>query len=188
MKVFELQGSVRSELGKKAAKAFRREGVIPCELYGQGQNVHFTCNESDLRKLVYTHEIFEVALTIDGKATKAIIQEIQFHPISDRILHMDFLEINETEPIVMQVPVRLEGLAEGVKAGGKLSLDMRKLKVKALVKDMPEKLIINVENLGLGKVMQVKNLQFEGLQIMTTPNAVVCSVKMTRGAKAAAEA
>lgn len=186
MKSFNLNGAVRADLGKKAAKAFRAEGNIPCELYGNGRNIHFTCKETDLRKLVYTPEIYIVELNIDGQACKAIIQELQFHPISDRVLHVDFLEIQENKPIVMQVPVRLEGLAAGVKAGGKLTLDMRKLRVRGLYNNMPEKLIINVEKLELGKTMQVKALQFDNLEILNAANAVVCSVRMTRGARGAA--
>lgn len=188
MKSFNLNGVARTELGKKAAKAFRAEGNIPCELYGNGRNVHFTCKEADLRKLVFTPEIFVVELNIDGQACKAIVQELQFHPISDRVLHVDFLEIQENKPIVMQVPVRLEGLAAGVKAGGKLTLDMRKLRVRGLYNQMPEKLIINVEKLELGKTMQVKALQFDNLEILNAANAVVCSVRMTRGARGAAAA
>lgn len=188
MKSFNLNGVARTELGKKAAKAFRAEGNIPCELYGNGRNVHFTCKETDLRKLVFTPEIFVVELNIDGQACKAIVQELQFHPISDRVLHVDFLEIQENKPIVMQVPVRLEGLAAGVKAGGKLTLDMRKLRVRGLYNQMPEKLIINVEKLELGKTMQVKALQFDNLEILNAANAVVCSVRMTRGARGAAAA
>ena len=187
MKSFQLAGSARADLGKKAAKAYRANGEIPCELYGQGRNVHFTCKESDLRKLVYTPEIYYVELTIGAEKCLAVVQETQFHPISDRVLHMDFLEVTMDKPVVMQVPVRLEGLAAGVKAGGKLSLDMRKLKVKGLIKAIPEKMIINVEKLEVGKAIQVKNLEFDGLTLLNPAGALVCSVKATRGARAAEE-
>lgn len=185
MKSFQLSGSVRTDLGKKAAKAFRRNGDIPCELYGMGRNVHFTCKESDLRKLVFTSEIYYVELTVGEDKCLAIIQELQFHPVSDRIIHIDFLEVTEEKPVVMQVPVRLEGLAVGVKAGGKLSLDARKLKVQGLIKDIPEKLVVNVDALELGKAIQVKNLEFAGLKFISPANALVCSVKATRGSRAA---
>lgn len=186
MKSFQLTGTVRTDLGKKAAKAFRLNGDIPCELYGKGRNIHFTCKESDLRKLIYTPEIFYIELTIGSEKCLAIVQELQFHPISDRVIHVDFLEVSEDKPIVMQVPVRLEGLAAGVKAGGKLSLDSRKLKVQGLISAIPEKLVINVEALEVGKAIQVKNLDFAGLKFLNPANMLVCSVKVTRGSRAAA--
>ena len=115
----------------------------------------------------------------------AVVKDVHFHPVNDRILHMDFLEVNDKKPIVMEVPVALEGHSEGVKAGGKLSLEMRKLKVKAIYTQIPEKLVINIDNLGLGKTMQVGDLHFEGLEIMNAKNAVVCAVKLTRAARGA---
>ncbi len=185
MKTFSLKGTLRTDLGKKAAKAIRAIDSVPCELYGNAENVHFTCTASALRKLVYTPEIFVVDLDIDGKVCKAVMREIQFHPVSDKVMHIDFLQVTEDKPIVMEVPVRLEGLAQGVRAGGKLSLDMRKLRVKALYNNIPEVLVINVENLDLGKTIQVRALQFDNLEILNAPNAVVCAVKLTRAARGA---
>ncbi len=124
-------------------------------------------------------------MTIDGNKTMAIVKDIQFQPVSDAILHMDFLEIFDNKPVTMEVPVILEGHAEGVKAGGKLSLQMRKLKVKAVYTSIPEKLYINVDSLGLGKSIQVGALQFEGLELMNAKNAVVCAVQLTRAARGA---
>ena len=188
MKTFELKGTLRTDLGKKASKAMRRAGSVPCELYGDGENVHFSCTNDALRKLIYTPEIYLVNLNIDGREVKAIIKELQFHPVSDRVLHIDFLKVFEDKPIVMDVPVRLEGLAVGVRAGGKLSLEMRKLRVKGLYTNVPEILTINVENLDLGKTIQVKALQFENLEVLNAPNSVVCAVKLTRAARGAAAA
>ncbi len=185
MKTFELKGTVRADLGKKAAKAIRENGSVPCELYGKGENVHFTATASDLRKLIYTPDIFVVELTIDGKACKAIVKDLQFHPVSDKLLHIDFLEVVENEPIVIEVPVKLEGLAAGVRAGGKLNLSMRKLRVKGLYANVPERLVINVENLELGKTIQVRALSFDNLQLLNAPNAVVCAVQLTRAARGA---
>lgn len=185
MKTFELKGTLRTDLGKKATKAIRNEGGVPCELYGIGENVHFTCTSADLRKLLYTPEIYVVNLTVEGKEYKAVMREIQFHPVTDKVLHIDFYQVNEEKPVVMEVPVRLEGLAAGVRAGGKLSLEMRKLRVKALYTAIPEILVINVENLELGKTIQVRALQFENMEILNAPNAVVCAVKLTRAARGA---
>ena len=146
---------------------------------------HFTVTNDGLRNLVYTPHIYVVNLNIDGKVVTAIMKDIQFHPVTDKILHVDFLQIDESNPIVMEVPVKLEGLAEGVKAGGKLALQVRKLKVKALYSAIPERLIVDVTNLGLGKTIKVGELSYEGLQILNSKEAVVCAVKLTRAARGA---
>ena len=183
MKTFQLEGTPRTEIGKKAAKAIRKEEMIPAVLYGGESTIHFNVTKDAVRKLIYTPEIFIVDLTIGDKKTKAIIKDLQFHPVTDAVLHIDFLEVFDNKPIVMEVPVVLEGFAEGVKAGGKLSLEMRKLKVKAVYTAIPEKLNINIDKLGLGKTMQVGALHFEGLELMNAKNAVVCAVKLTRAAE-----
>ncbi len=185
MKSFELKGTLRTDLGKKATKAIRNAGNVPCEIYGGSENLHFTCTNSDLRKLIYTPDIFLVKLNIEGKEMNAIIKDIQFHPVSDQVMHIDFLEVFEEKPIVIEVPVRLEGLAVGVRAGGKLSLEMRKLRIKAMVANVPEILKINVEALELGKTIQVRALAYENLEILNSPNNVVCAVKLTRAARGA---
>lgn len=192
MKSIEIKGSLRAETGKKATRELRKNDSVPCVLYGinkdeNGNQVatHFTVTNDGLRKLVYTPHIYVVDLNIDGKITTAIMKEIQFHPVTDKILHVDFLQIDESNPIVMEVPVKLEGLAEGVKAGGKLALQVRKLKVKALYNLIPERLVIDVTSLGLGKTIKVGELNFEGLQILNAKEAVVCGVKLTRAARGA---
>ena len=188
MKTFELAGEVRSEVGKKATKAVRSAEAIPCVLYGGKENVHFTVTESAVRKLVYSPDVFVVNLTVGGVTTTSIMKELQFHPVTDKILHLDFLEISETKPVVVEVPVQLLGLAEGVKAGGKLSLETRKLKVKGLYKNIPEKIDVDVTCVGLGKTVQVGKLQVKDLEIINNKNAVVAQVKLTRAARGAAEA
>jgi large subunit ribosomal protein L25 len=190
MKTFQLEGKGReiasvSADQKRALSALRKNKEIPAVLYGGESVKHFSIPVDSVRNLVYTPEIYAVELTIDGVKTMAVVKEIQFHPVSDAILHMDFLEVNETKPVVIEVPVVLEGHAEGVKAGGKLTLRMRKLKVKATYNNVPEKLYINVDNLGLGKTIQVKSLQFEGLELMNAKNDVVCAVQLTRAARGA---
>ncbi len=190
MKTFQLAGVSRTDLGKKAAKSIRHEDAIPGVLYGGSSTLHFTVTQDAVRKLVYSPEIFVVELTVDGKTTTAIMKDLQFHPVTDKLLHIDFLEIFPEKAILMEVPVVLEGLAEGVKQGGKLSLEMRKLRVKALYNNVPEKLVVNVAELGLGKTIQVGELSFPDLELMNAKNAVVCAVKLTRaarGAKAAAQ-
>ena len=209
MKTFQLEGSPREIVGKKATKTLRKQGLIPAVLYGQapvklpyqgslkkGEKIveigankglivtDFFVTSDNVRNLIYTPHIFLVELTLEGGVkTNTIIKDLQFHPVTDSLLHIDFLEVFERKPIIMEVPVILEGHADGVKAGGKLNLEMRKLQVKALFDKMPEKLTINVEKLGLGKSIQIGDLHFEGLQLTNAKNAVVCSVKLTRAAR-----
>ena len=185
MKTFELTGSKRESTGKKAAKAYRRESLIPCVLYGGDEVVHFTVTKEGIRKLIYTPEVQLVNLTVEGKSHVAILKEMQTHPVSDELIHADFQQIFEDKPVVLEIPIVLEGLAQGVKDGGKLSMDMRKLKVKGLYKNFPERLIINIENLGLGKTIQVGNLHFDNLEILNAKDNVVAGVKATRAAKGA---
>lgn len=188
MKTFELKGEVRTDLGKKASKAERVTDKVPCVLYGGTSNVHFTCTNGDLRKLIYSPEVFIVNLNIAGTACKAIIKAIQFHPVTDKILHIDFLEVSENKPVVVEIPVKLGGLAEGVKAGGKLALEMRKLRVKGIYTNIPETINIDVTNLGLGKSIQVGKVSVNNLEILNAKNAVVAQVKLTRAARGAAAA
>ncbi len=210
MKTFKLAAEPRIDLGKKATKALRAEGKIPVVLNGgeivempfngtlaAGQKVvsigngkglittDLVVSQDAVRKLIYTPDIFAVELEFNGGKKMAVLKDIQFHPVKDSILHLDFLEVNETKPVVIEVPVKLEGHAEGVKAGGKLSLSMKKLKVKAIYTNVPERLVINVDNLGLGKTLAVGDLHFEGLELVNAKNAVVCAVQLTRAARGA---
>ena len=185
MKTFELTGSKRESTGKKAAKAYRKESLVPCVLYGGDEVVHFTVTKEGIRKLVYTPEVYIVNLSVEGKNYAAILKEMQFHPASDELMHADFLQVFENKPVVLEIPIVLEGLAQGVKDGGKLSMDMRKLKVKGLYKYFPEKLVVNIENLGLGKTIQVGNLNFDHLELLNAKDNVIASVKVTRAAKGA---
>lgn len=191
MRSIEVKGTARniaerSSEQARALKAIRKDNGVPCVLYGAGENIHFTVTTDALRNLVYTPHIYVVDLVIDGKKVNAILKDIQFHPVKDTILHVDFYQIDEKKPIVMEVPVQLEGLAEGVKAGGKLVLQVRKLKVKALYNIIPEKLTVNVSHLGLGKTVKVGELSYEGLELLNAKEAVVCAVKLTRAARGAA--
>ena len=193
MKSIEVKGTARtiaerSSEQARALKAIRKDNGVPCVLYGAGENIHFTVPADGLRNLVYTPHIYVVDLVIDGKKINAIMKDIQFHPVKDTILHVDFYQIDESKPIVMEVPVQMEGLAEGVKAGGKLVANVRKLKVKAVYTNIPERLVINVSHLGLGKTIKVGEVNFEGMELMNRSEVVVCQVKMTRSAMAAAAA
>jgi large subunit ribosomal protein L25 len=214
MKTFKLEGTPRENVGKKASKELRKKDLIPAILYGRepvglpytgklnpGEKVvetkdnkgiivtDFTVSTDGVRKLIYSPDIFLIEIDIKGNRTvKAILKDSQYHPVSDRILHIDFLEVFENKPVVMEVPVFLLGHAEGVKAGGKLNQSIRKLKVKGLAGNIPEKLDINIEHLELGKAIKVGELSFENIELISPKNAVVCIVKMTRASQSAAAA
>ena len=183
MKVFELTGTPRAEYGKKAAKALRAENMIPCNLYGCGQNCTFTVSVADVRKLIYSPDTQIVALTIGETKTNAVVKEMQFHPISGDTLHIDFLAVDESKPVVVEIPVQLNGLAEGVKAGGKLVQRMRKMKVQGIYTAFPDRINIDVTTLGLGKKVAVADVQIEGLKMVNPADACVAEVKATRQSK-----
>lgn len=195
MKQISINGTARTELGKKAAKAIRNSGNVPCVLYGekkdangQPEAIHFSVSEKEINKLIYTPHIYLVDINIDGEDHKGILKEVQFHPVKDNVLHVDFLEVHAEKPIVMGVPIAPQGLAEGVRAGGRLITMVRKLNVKALYSAIPEKLNINVTALQLGKSIKVGDLHFENLELVTPKEVIVCTVKMTRAAMGAAAA
>ena len=195
MKEISVSGQKRATTGKKATKELRKEGLVPCNLYGEkkGENglpeaLAFAIPAAQLRKAVYTPHVYVVNLTIDGEAHKAVIKELQFHPTTDALLHIDFFEVNETKPITIGIPVKLSGHAQGVRDGGRLSQAVRKLNVTAPYKQIPEELEIDVTELKLGKAIKVAELNFEGLEIATPAQVVVCSVKATRASRSAAAA
>ena len=189
MKTFELTGTPRSEYGKKAAKAFRKENLVPCNLYGNGENTTFVVSVDDVRKLIYTPDTMAVALTIGETKKMAVVKELQFHPVSEELFHIDFLEVTEQKPVTVAIPVQLAGHAEGVKAGGKLSLEMKKLKVNGIYTQIPTRVEIDVTNLGLGKKLYVGAVEMaEGLKLMNPADACVAQVKATRASQQAAAA
>lgn len=210
MKTFVLEAEPRTDLGKKAAKNLRKEGKIPVVLNGgepfdlpftgtlkPGEKIveignnkamittDLAVTTDSVRKLIYTPDIFAIELKFNGETKMAVLKELQFDPVKDSILHMDLLEVTDKKPVTIEVPVKLEGHAEGVKAGGKLSLSMKKIRVKAIYTAIPERVVINVDNLGLGKTLQIGDLHFEGLELVNAKNAVVCAVQLTRAARGA---
>ncbi len=188
MKKIELKGSKREVIGKKATKELRKEGQVPGVLYGGKEVVHFSIEDKQLKPLVYTPNVYLVSLDIDGAKSEAIVQDLQFHPVSDKIIHIDFLQISDEKPVIIEIPVKLEGFAEGVKAGGRLSLEQRKLRVKGLPTNLPDTLNINITHLKLGDSVQVGALSFDNLELLNAKNSVVAAVKLTRAARAAQQA
>lgn len=187
MKSVSISGSSRANVGTKDAKAVRAAGKIPCVLYGGAQQIHFQAEEKDFKGLIYTPEVKLADLTIDGKTYKAAVKETQFHPISDRLLHVDFLELLPGKPLTIEIPVRIVGNSPGVKAGGKLVTKFRKLKVRGMVDALPESIEVNIDKLDLGQDIRVKEISVAGLTLLDTPNSVVVGVKTTRNVAAAAD-
>ena len=173
----------------------RKEGLIPCNIYGEKKDENgrpvafsFVSPMSELRKIVYTPHIYVVKLIIDGEVHTAVMKELQFHPVTDALLHIDFYEVNDQKPITIGIPVKLNGLAQGVRDGGRINLSIRKINVTAPYQAIPEHLDIDVTNLQLGKSIKVGELSFEGLTLSTPAEVVVCSVKATRASRSAAAA
>lgn len=186
MKSVSLSGSIRQSVGKKDAKAIRAAGNVPCILYGAGHQISFQVSYKDLTPLVYTPEVNKVSLQIDGKTYTSIIKEIQFHPVSDKMIHVDFLELVDNKPIFMSVPVTVYGNSLGVKQGGKLVINSRKLNIKATPENLPDSIKIDVEKLDIGQGIKVGAISLDNVQILDEPNKMVVSVKTTRAAQAAA--
>ena len=191
MKEINVSGKKRKDLGKKASKQLRKEGYVPCNIYGAAQAdgkpeaLAFAAPMSELRKVVYTPHIYVINLNIDGESHTAILKELQFHPVTDALLHVDFYAVNDQKPITIGIPVKLVGLAQGVRDGGRMNLSIRKVNVTAPYQRIPEHLDIDVTNLKIGKSIKVGQLNFEGLEMATSKDVVVCSVKMTRAANLA---
>lgn len=184
MREFNLNGAKRTEAGKKAAKNLRANGLIPCNLLVKGEAVSFTVKAADVRNLIYTSQVYAVNLNIDGTECKAVIKELQFGPVNEELYHIDFLKFEENEPITVKIPVKLEGHAEGVKAGGKLVKQVRDLTVKGLWTNIPERLIVDVTSINLGKTLNVAALSYDNLEIVTPKSVIVAGVKATRASRA----
>ena len=196
MKEISVKGINRTATGKKATKELRKAGYVPCNLYGEAKDENgkplakaISILATDLRKVIYTPHVYVVNLDIEGEKHIAVMKELQFHPTTDAVLHIDFYEINEEKPLTIGIPVNLVGLAQGIRDGGRMNLSIRKINVTAPYRQIPEQLDIDVTDLRIGKSIKVGQLSFEGLEIATSKEVVVCSIKMTRAASknAAAE-
>jgi large subunit ribosomal protein L25 len=189
MKTIKLNGQPRTNLGKKGNKQLRKQELVPCVLYGnKTENTNFVLVEKELKPLIYSPFSYIVEINIDGKLHTCILKDMQFHPVSDKLLHIDFLHVDESKPVSIDVPVKITGNSEGVKQGGKLQLLNRKLKVSALLSDLPDELPVDITNLQLGKSISVGDLAIENLNILTPKSNIICSVKVTRAALGAAAA
>ena len=181
MKSITINGSTRKVLGKKSTKELRNQEMVPCVLYGEGEPVHFSAKELDFSKLVYTPNAHTVKIVLEKKELDAILQDIQFHPLSDKILHVDFYQLSENKEVSMEIPVKIEGSAPGVLiSGGVLILNQRKLKVKALPKNLPDFITADISKLELGDKLYSSELKDEKYEFLHPDNTVVCQVKVAR--------
>jgi large subunit ribosomal protein L25 len=188
MKVSQLSGLLRANVGKKDAKALRNEGRVPCVLYGQGSQLHFSAKSIEAEKLIFTPDVYQVELDVDGKKTKAIVKDIQQDNITGAVKHIDFYELDDKKPVKVQLPVRLTGNSRGVLAGGKLLQVFRRVTVLGLPGDLPEAVTIDITKLRIGQSIRVGQIEANGLTILEVPNAVVVSVRVARGAAKGSDA
>jgi large subunit ribosomal protein L25 len=187
MKSISIKGSERESVGKVATKAVRNAGMVPCVIYGGSQPVHFQAEAKAFKSLVYTPNAHTVAIDLGGKKFDAILQDIQFHPVSDAILHIDFFQLSDDKEIIMEVPVKITGTSPGVLLGGVLNLNQRRLKVKALPKNLPDFVEANISELQMGNKLYVTKLATNNFKLMHPDNTVVCQVKISRAAMKAAQ-
>lgn len=186
MKSIAIEGQLRTDISKKSVKAIRRNGGVPCVMYGGKENVHFETNVKGLKSLLYTPDFHTVDINIEGTTYPAVIKDLQFHPVKDSLLHIDFMELVDDKYITTEVPVRLKGLAVGVKEGGKLLMKMRNLKVRALPKDLVDEIIVDVTHLEVGKSARVSQINLPGVEILHSPAIPIASVEITRALRSAA--
>jgi large subunit ribosomal protein L25 len=187
MKSITIKGQERESVGKKATKALRDAGMVPCVIYGGTQPVHFAAEEKAFKSLVYTPNAHTVVVDLAGKTNNVILQDIQFHPVSDKILHIDFFQLSDSKEITMEVPVKIVGTSPGVLLGGDLRLNLRRLKVKALPKNLPDFVEANISELQMGNKLYVTKLEAKNFKLMHPDNTVVCQVKISRAAMKAAQ-
>jgi large subunit ribosomal protein L25 len=183
MKTIEIKGSFRTELGKKSSKQIRKTGNVPCVIYGKKENIHFQAHENSFKTLVYTPEAHLVKLSIDDKEYKAVLKDMQFHPVNDKILHADFIEIFDNKPVVINIPVKVTGDSAGVLAGGKLSIKRRTLKVKGLATDLPESLPIDITELNIHESFKVGDLSYDKIELLDPKKSMVLTIATSRVAQ-----
>lgn len=183
MKTIEIKGSFRTELGKKSSKLTRKAGDVPCVIYGKEKNIHFSAPEISFKNLVYTADAHMVKLSIEDKEYKAVLKDMQFHPVNDKILHADFVEIFDDKPVVIGIPIKVSGDSVGVLAGGKLSIKKRNLKVKGFPKDLPEFLPIDITELKIHEGVKIGDLSFDKIELLDPKKSMVLSIATSRVAQ-----
>jgi large subunit ribosomal protein L25 len=180
MKSVSISGSLRENVGKKDAKKWRVEAKVPCVLYGGKEQIHFVTEETSFGPILFSPNSYIVKVTIDGKEYDTILQDVQYHPISDRILHVDFLQLTPGKPVIISIPVKLEGVSAGVLKGGKIDKKLRKLKVKAMQENLPDELVVRIDDLDIGGVIKVGAMKLDNVEFLDSPSSVIVMVKSTR--------
>lgn len=180
MKTVALTGELRSELGSKSSRALRNEGKVPCVLYGGSELVHFFIYSPDFKNLVYTPNMYKVQLTIEGKKYQAILQDMQFHPVNEAIIHADFLLVDDQKQVTVSIPVKVTGNSPGVRSGGKLIQKVQRLKIKGLISNIPDSVDVNIDTLDLGQSIKIKQISIPNIDILDSKDNAIVTVKMTR--------
>ena len=188
MKTVSLSGSLRENVGKKDTKALRKAEMVPCVMYGAGEEqVHFATSEKNFKKILFTPETYIINFEVNGKTYKTILQDVQYHPVTDKVLHADFLIVKDNMPVNVTLPITLEGSAAGVMRGGKPKLGIRKVKVCGLIKDLPDYIKVNINNVNIGEAIKVKDLNIENVTPITPGYTVIFAVNTARGASVSTE-
>jgi large subunit ribosomal protein L25 len=185
MKTVNLSGSLRANVGKTNAAALRVKGMVPCVIYGAGEQIHFSADERHFKDIIFTPQTSIVSVDVDGKKYNTVLQEAQYHKLTDKLIHADFLQISEDKPVTVQLPVKTVGQSEGVKAGGKLTVKMRKLKVRGLISKLPENIELDITPLVIGKSITAGDIKIDGITLLHPKNISVVSVDTTRAATTA---
>lgn len=175
-----MSGSPRASVGKKDAKALRSQGLVPCVIYGGAEQVSFSVDEKQFKALVYTPDVHTVDIDVNGKKYQAILQDLQTHPVTDKIIHADFVEIVSGKPVTLSLPVRTTGTAPGVKAGGKLLKKLRRVEAKGVIEKMPDAITVDISNMNISDAITVRDLQYDGLTFLTPANSTIVTVQVTR--------
>jgi large subunit ribosomal protein L25 len=185
MKTFQIKGTARQMVGKKDSKSLRANDLVPCVIYGGEKIVHFQAHENEFRKLIYTPKVYQTEITVDGVVYNAFMQALQFHPVTDKLLHIDFLEIRDNVPVKLEIPVRLDGYAKGIQQGGRLKSNLRTLKAKGYSRDFPDEIVIDVTELNISESIRVGDVSVPGIEILNAKSVPVATVMVTRAARAA---
>ncbi|MCJ7821158.1 MAG: 50S ribosomal protein L25/general stress protein Ctc, partial [Bacteroidales bacterium] len=180
MKTIEIKAISRSNFGKKETNSLRAKDNVPCVMYGGKENLHFYAHENEFRSMIYTPDVHLISLQIDGKSYNAILKDLQFHPVSDKLLHIDFIQVSDDKPVLIDIPIKLSGVSPGEKAGGRLKIHRRSLRVKGLTRDFPEHLDIDISNLEIGQSLKIGDLSYDNLLIMENKKSMIVAVATSR--------
>lgn len=187
MKTLTISGKLRAEIGKSSSRLLRKEENVPCVIYGGKENIHFFAHKNSFKNLIYTPDAHIVNLDLEGKTLKAVMKEVQFHPVTDEIMHIDFVEVFDNKPVIIDVPIKITGDSPGVKAGGKLRIKLRKLKVKGLMSNIPDSIVVDISKLNIGQSIKVGELSYDNIELLDSVKSLVLAVAVARGAVKTAE-